>query len=257
MKLIDTHAHLFLPDFAEDIDAVVERARQFDVHKIYLPNIDSATLQPMYDLQAAYPDMFEVMIGLHPGSVNAQWQEQLAEIECHLRARADQVVAIGEIGLDFYWSRTFEFQQRQVFEIQLQWAAEMNLPVVLHTRNSFDATLEMIYPYLAKGVRGVFHCFTGDYEAAKRALNAGFYLGIGGIVTFQNSRLIEMIQKVGLDHIVLETDAPYLSPYPHRGRRNESAHVRIIANFIAERLNVPIAAIAQKTTANARRVFRK
>ncbi len=255
IELIDTHAHLFLPAFSEDIDAVVQRARTAGVRQILLPNIDATTSAAMWALRGRYPDVFGAMVGLHPGSVADDAEAQLGTLEAELAERRSEVVAVGEIGLDFYWSRRHEAAQYRALERQFEWAVQEGLPVVLHTRNSFAETLDVVRRYVPRGLRGVFHCFTGNYEEARQALDAGFYLGIGGVVTFKNSRLIDTLRKTGLERVVLETDAPYLSPHPYRGRRNESARVRIIAEFLAEQLRMPLETVAERTTRHARELF--
>ena len=252
---IDTHAHLFLPSFKDDIDAVIERARDAGIEKIFLPNIDAETLAPMFALIRRYSDMCHPMVGLHPGAVNEDYPKALDAIEKALHTHREEIVAVGEVGLDFYWTRDNEALQREVLDIQAQWALAHGLPIVLHTRESFAATLDIIRPYAARGLRGVFHCFTGGVEEARQALDIGFYLGIGGVATFKNSWLIDVIRRIGLGGVVLETDAPYLSPHPYRGQRNESARVRVIADFLAAQLHIPLAEVARITTQNARTLF--
>ncbi len=253
--LIDTHAHLFLTQFADDIEAVIRRALDAGVQKILLPNIDTTTVEAMFSLARRHPSVCYPMIGLHPTSVGPRYRQDLHALHATLKKRRREIIAIGETGLDFYHTRTYEQQQYEALEIQAQWALEHGLPIVLHTRESFADTAARIRPYARRGLRGVFHCFTGTVEEAQWVIDMGFYVGVGGVVTFKNSRLIEVIRTIGLGRVVLETDAPYLSPHPYRGRRNESARIRRIAEFLASSLRMPLEEVAAITTRNARTLF--
>lgn len=257
MQLIDTHSHLFLEEFDEDRPEVVERARQAGVTRILMPNIDSTTLPPLLQMCQDYPGYCYPMIGLHPTSVNERYEEELALLRHHLESNPS-FVAIGEIGMDLYWDRTYEAQQRRALDIQLQWALEYDLPVVIHCREAFEAICQVLEPYREEPLRGILHCFTGTEEEARRFLAfPGFLLGIGGVVTFKKSTLPAVIRHLPQDRLVLETDAPYLAPVPHRGRRNESAYVRDTALKVAEVMELSPEELAEITSTNALKLFAK
>ncbi len=254
--MIDTHAHLFLPDFAKDLDEVVQRARQVGVTQILLPNIDETTVAPLHETWNRYPDVFAGMMGLHPLSIGNDWQTQLDTIAKALEEAPRPYVAIGEIGLDFYRPGAPRAVQEQVLETQLEWALSRNLSVSLHTRNAIDRTIEIVRPWAQKGLRGVFHCFTGTYEQARQILDMGFYLGIGGVITFPKVRLgPDVIRKTGLKGVVLETDAPYLAPQARRGKRNESAYLVYVRDYLAQLLDIAPEEVDRQTTANAQHLF--
>lgn len=256
MALIDTHAHLFLETFKADIEAVVQRARQNGIIRIIAPNIDATTLHPLHQLCTAYPDIILPAIGLHPCSVNDHWQQTLQKIQDATRL-FDRIVAIGECGLDFYRNSAQRTQQEQALEAQLHWAQQTGLPVILHTRESTKRTLEIIRPYAINGLRGVFHCFTGDKTDAHHILDLGFYIGVGGIITFKNAHhLKDTIRKVPLSAIVLETDAPFLAPVPHRGKRNESSYLTHIRDALAHIKSISPQEVEEITTQNAMKLFR-
>ena len=224
--LIDTHSHLFLEEFSDDLPQVMERARQAGVSRIYMPNIDSTTIEPMLSVCADYPDFCYPMIGLHPTSVNESYRQELSIVRERLEA-PNNFVAIGEIGLDLYWDKTFLNEQLYVFEKQIEWALEYKLPIVVHSREAFDYIYKVMEPYKNTALTGIFHSFTGNAEEAARLLEfGGFMLGINGVVTFKKSSLPDTLLTVPLERIVLETDSPYLTPAPNRGKRNESANVR-------------------------------
>ena len=223
--LIDTHSHLFVEEFTEDLPQVMERARQAGVSRIYMPNIDSTTIEPMLSVCADYPDFCYPMIGLHPTSVNESYRQELSIVRERLEA-PNNFVAIGEIGLDLYWDKTFLNEQLYVFEKQIEWALEYKLPIVVHSREAFDYIYKVMEPYKNTALTGIFHSFTGNAEEAARLLEfGGFMLGINGVVTFKKSSLPDTLLTVPLERIVLETDSPYLTPAPNRGKRNESANV--------------------------------
>ncbi len=253
MTLIDTHAHLYLKQFSADAPAVLERARHAGVSRIYLPAIDSETHEDLLAFEAAHPGFCIAMMGLHPCSVGEGYRQELGEVELRLRARP--FAAVGEIGLDHYWDKTHTEQQREVFSIQMEWALEFGLPVVIHTRNAMQETIDLVRPFSARGLRGIFHCFSGSYESAVQITSMGFYLGIGGVVTYPKAGLAEVLQQIGLEHLVLETDAPYLSPVPFRGKRNESSYLLHIVKRLAEIRNTDEASVAAITTANAEKIF--
>lgn len=253
--LIDTHSHLFLEEFAEDLPQVMERARNAGVSSIFMPNIDSTTIDTLLSVCAKYPDLCYPMIGLHPTSVNETYEQELAIVRERLSA-PNYFVAIGEIGLDLYWDRTFLKEQLLVFERQIEWALEYELPVVIHTREAFDYIYKVMEPYKKTALRGIFHSFTGTPEEAARLLEFdGFMLGINGVVTFKKSTLPETLLTVPLERIVLETDSPYLTPVPNRGKRNESANVKDTLAKVAEIYQKSLEYVAQVTSENALKVF--
>lgn len=253
--LIDTHSHLFLEEFAEDLPQVMERARNAGVSSIFMPNIDSTTIDALLSVCAKYPDLCYSMIGLHPTSVNETYEQELAIVRERLSA-PNYFVAIGEIGLDLYWDRTFLKEQLLVFERQIEWALEYELPVVIHTREAFDYIYKVMEPYKKTALRGIFHSFTGTPEEAARLLEFdGFMLGINGVVTFKKSTLPETLLTVPLERIVLETDSPYLTPVPNRGKRNESANVKDTLAKVAEIYQKSLEYVAQVTSENALKVF--
>ncbi|HAQ37358.1 MAG TPA: hydrolase TatD, partial [Saprospirales bacterium] len=218
---IDTHAHLYLEDFNEDIETVVENAKHAGIQQILLPNISASYIEPMNRLQKAYPELFRTMIGLHPGSVREDFETELDVVYKELQSGS--YIAVGEIGTDLYWDVTYKDQQMIAFERQLNWAREFNLPVVIHARNSMGLTIETVFKQQNGFMSGVFHCFSGTLEEAEQIIGMGFYLGIGGVCTYKNSGLNEVLLQIGLEHLVLETDSPYLPPVPYRGKRNESS----------------------------------
>ncbi len=252
-QLIDTHCHLYSEEFQEDIDLVIERAEKESVNKFYLPGIDSHSMDALLALEKKFPNRCIAMMGLHPCYVKENFTEELSIVKDWLSKR--KFVAIGEIGLDFYWDKTFVPQQYEAFETQIEWSVQKDLPIIIHTRNAMQETIEVVKKFSDKNVRGIFHCFSGNYEQAKEIIEAGFMLGIGGVVTYKNSGLAEVIQQIPLEYLVLETDAPYLTPVPHRGKRNESSYIKIIATKLAEIKNISLEEIAEITTANAQKIF--
>jgi TatD DNase family protein len=253
MRLIDSHCHLYLPEFAADIQDVIQRASAAGVSKFFLPAIDSTVIDAMLELEAAQPDKFFSMMGLHPCSVKKNFKDELEIAEQWLDKR--KFVAIGEIGLDFYWDTTYTVEQYEAFEIQMQWALDRQLPIVIHSRNSTDETIQTVAPFAAKGLRGIFHCFGGSESEAKRITDMNFLLGIGGVLTYKKSGLDISLKNIPLEHMVLETDAPYLTPVPYRGKRNESSYLLHIANKLAEVKNCDVEEVAAITSANAERLF--
>lgn len=253
--LIDTHTHLYVEQFAEDRAEVIERAKEQGINRFYLPNIDSEHIDDLLALEAAYPEHCFAMMGLHPCSVKENYEEELEVVEQWLKKRP--FVAVGEIGLDLYWDKTFFEQQKTAFRQQIQWAKELKLPIVIHSRESTWEVIEILRVEQDENLRGIFHCFGGNVEEAHAITDLGFYLGIGGVLTFKKSKLNETLEKVDLQHIVLETDAPYLAPTPYRGKRNESSYIRIIAEKLAEVKGVSFEEIAEKTSQNASNIFAK
>ncbi len=251
--LIDTHSHIYLEDYSDDLDQVIERAYQCNVRKIVLPNIDSSSLKSMIDLANAYPQICYPLIGLHPTSVNEDYQDELQLVEFWLKKR--KFFGIGEIGIDLYWDKTFLEEQTFVFRRQLQLAKESNLPVVIHVRESFDQVYEALLSELDENLTGVFHSFTGNLEQANKVIQAGFKIGVGGIVTFKNSDLAAMLRHLDPKHLVLETDSPYLTPVPFRGKRNESSYLIYTAQKVADIYQTTVDEIARITTENAEKLF--
>jgi len=251
--LIDTHSHIYSDDFSHDLDDVVQNAYNNDVKKIILPNISSDTVKRMLDLVDSYPHLCFPLMGLHPTSVSADYKEELKAIEYWMDKR--KFYGVGEIGIDLYWDKTYIKEQTEAFRYQLRLAKSNQLPVVIHLRNSFDEVYNVVKEEQDGTLNGIFHCFTGNESEAKKIIDAGFLLGIGGVLTFKNSQLDEVIGKFNLENMVLETDAPYLAPVPKRGRRNESAYLVYIAQKLAEIFDVPVEKVAEITTANARNLF--
>lgn len=253
MTIIDTHCHLYVKAFKDDIAAVLERAAAEGVEKFYLPAIDSEETDNMLTLEARFPDRCVAMMGLHPCSVKEDYEAELAHVEEWLAKR--KFVAVGEIGLDFYWDKTFAEQQYVAFRQQIEWALQYDVPIVIHTRNAMQETINVVKEYKSRGLRGIFHCFSGSYESAVQIIDTGFYLGIGGVLTYKNAGLPEVLSKIGLEHMVLETDAPYLTPVPFRGKRNESSYLKYVIEKLAETKGEPLDMVAAITTANAQKIF--
>jgi TatD DNase family protein len=254
MNLIDTHAHLYLEEFNDDRDQVIRNAIRSGVKHILCPNIDSQSIESMETLCNRFPELCLPMMGLHPTSVKENYKAELEIIQNKLFGEDHKkYIAIGEIGIDLYWDQTFYAQQVEAFSQQLAWAIEMKLPVAIHTRNSFDQTMEVLNDF--EGATGVFHCFSGDVAQAEKAVEKGFLLGIGGVVTFKNSGLDKVVQAIDLSKIIIETDAPFLAPMPYRGKRNESAYVTLIAQKIAILKNCSFEEVCTKTTSNASKLF--
>ncbi len=253
MNIIDTHCHIYLKEFKNDIDAVIKRAEDEGVQQFYLPAIDSTCIDSMLKLEENYPGKCIPMMGLHPCSVNENYKDELKIAEQWLAKR--KFVAVGEIGLDFYWDKTFTTQQYDAFRIQIEWALHYNIPIVIHTRNAMQETIDVVKEYPGKGLRGIFHCFSGDEKNAKEIIGEGFYLGIGGVITYKNAGLAEVLEKIDLQYMVLETDSPYLTPVPFRGKRNESSYLKYVIEKLALVKNTTIENVAEITTANAQKIF--
>ena len=253
MILIDTHTHLYLPQFESDHKAMIERAEIEGIKRMMMPAIDGSELNRLLSFEARYPQCM-AMMGLHPCSVKENYEEELRLVEDQLNTR--HFVAIGETGLDFYWDLTFKEQQYHAFRWQIERAIELDLPVVIHSRNSLDETIGVIGEYQGRAARGIFHCFSGTEEHARRIIELGFYLGIGGVLTYKNSGLDVVLKDIALEHMVLETDAPYLAPVPFRGKRNESGYLKYVAQKLAEVKGVSIEEVAAVTTSNAQKIFR-
>ncbi len=252
----DTHTHLYLDTFDEDRKEVIARAIDAGVKYMFLPNIDSSSIADLESLIADHPETCFGMMGLHPTSVKDDYREQMGVIEMELRKNRNRYCAIGEIGIDLYWDKTFASEQEDVFARQIELALEFDLPIVIHTRNSMDLALAVVEKFQGKGLTGIFHCFSGNTGHAVRAVELGFKLGIGGVVTFKNSGLQQVVEATALEHLLLETDAPFLAPVPFRGKRNEPAYIPLIAEKIAELKEFPIETVAEVTTRNALELFK-
>jgi TatD DNase family protein len=255
MHFIDTHTHLFSESFHEDRTEVVMRAINAGVQTLLLPNIDLESIEPMHELAAQFPNHCYPMMGLHPGSVGSDWKNSLEIIKSHLFSDRTYC-AVGEIGMDLYWDKTFVNEQKEVFHQQVEWAKELKLPIVIHAREAFDEIFEVLDGLNDDRLTGVFHCFTGTLEQAQRALDYGnFKLGIGGVLTYKKSGLDEVLAHLPLDCMILETDSPYLPPVPHRGKRNESAYLLHVAERLAEVKNMTLKQVEEVTSQNARSLF--
>jgi TatD DNase family protein len=251
--MIDTHSHIYVEEFDEDLDAAIERAKTAGVEAIVLPNIDVASIEPMHNVENRYKNYCFAAMGLHPTSVNADYKTSLAEIRKHLEKRS--YIAVGEIGIDLYWDKTFAEEQIIAFEQQIKWAQEFDLPIIIHTRNSHNEAIRSLKKF--KNLRGIFHSFSGSFEQAQEILrlNGNFKLGTGGVVTFKNSNLPQTLARLSLHDIVLETDAPYLTPVPYRGKRNETSYVKYVAEKLAEIYQVSVEEVDKITTQNAKEIF--
>jgi|SRR5215204_3267833 len=251
MYFIDTHTHIYLSEFDEDRDNIMQKAKEVNVEITIMPAIDSSTHEKMFQTESVYQNCYS-MIGLHPCSVNQDFGKELSLINEYLAKR--KFVAIGEIGLDFYWDKTFSSEQYEAFRKQIQIALIQDLPIVIHSRNAIDECIDVVSEY--PGVKGVFHCFSGNEQQAKKITRLNFMLGIGGVVTFKNAGLDKVIEKIGLQNVILETDAPYLAPVPFRGKRNEPSYIKIVAEKLSSICNLPLEIIAELTTENARNLFK-
>ncbi len=251
---IDTHTHLFDSAFDEDRRSIVEKSIEAGVEKMLLPNIDIDTIDAMHELVAEFPSNCYAMMGLHPSSVKKDWQEQLEVVQKHLFS--GKYIAVGEIGMDLYWDKTFVKEQAKAFRQQAEWAKELKIPIAIHARDAFDEIFEILDEINDDHLTGVFHCFTGNIEQAEHALSyGGFKLGIGGVLTYKKAGLDKVLEKIDLEHLILETDSPYLSPVPFRGKRNESSYVLHIAEKLADIYGVPLKVIEEETTKNALNLF--
>jgi len=251
--MIDTHTHLYSSQFDEDRAEMIARAKGVGVEKVFLPNVDSSTIDDMLQLEKDYPDFCYPMMGLHPTSVNEDYQEELALVKEYLFERI--FVAVVEIGVDLYWDKTFKEQQIEAFLAQAKWAEELDIPIIIHARNSLDILIELVKEIKGPKVRGIFHCFTGSSVQAKRIVDLGFLLGIGGVLTFKNAKLRDEIKDIPLESLVLETDAPYLTPHPLRGKRNESSYIKYVLDHLAETRGLSPKKVEEQTTKNAKRLF--
>ena len=254
MFFVDTHTHLFVEQFNEDREEVVQRAIDAGVEVMLLPNIDLGSIPQMNELVAKYPNNCFPMMGLHPGSVDQNWQETLQTIEKELFT--NDYIAVGEIGIDLYWSKEFEEAQKEVFRQQVLWAKELGKPIVIHAREAFDEIFEIIDELNDERLTGIFHCFTGTLDQANHVIGyGGFKMGLGGVLTYKKAGLDKVIENVDLKHLVLETDSPYLPPTPHRGKRNESSYLLHIAEKLADVQSLTLKQVAEVTTQNAMEIF--
>lgn len=252
MEIIDTHTHLYLEDFQVDIEDVLGRAKAEGVTRFYLPNVDSSSIDDLLNLEENHPECI-AMMGLHPCSVKENVAGELKLVEVWLQKRS--FVAIGEIGLDYYWDKTFVAEQKDAFRKQINWALELNLPIVIHSRDSMQDCIDIVKENQNGTLRGIFHCFGGTVDEAKQIMDLGFLMGIGGVLTYKKSRLAEVLTSIPLEYLVLETDAPYLTPVPFRGKRNEPSYLKYVVAKMAEAMNIPVEEIAAQTTSNAQKLF--
>lgn len=250
---IDSHAHLYLEQFKDDQDEIIQRCLDNDVQKIFLPNIDSTTTKRMLDLCHSFPEVCYPMIGLHPCSVKENLNDELSHIEDELKI--NKYYGIGESGIDLYWDKTFKKDQIKAFEFQIDLASRLDLPIIIHSRESLDLTIDIITNHQTGHLKGIFHCFNGNVSQCKKILDVNFQMGLGGVITFKNAKLDEMINYLPFTNMLLETDAPYLSPAPYRGKRNESSYIPLIAKKVSEIKNVKIEDVMNFTTKNAKEIF--
>ena len=254
MHYIDTHAHLYKEYYPQNFEQTVNRAIEADVKQIILPCVTSANIPEILEAAVQYPENLYPLIGLHPTDVRKEtFEEELKKLKIHLSD--PRVVGIGEIGIDLYWDKETLAEQEIAFRTQLEWARDFKLPLSLHVRDAYAETFKIIGEFKKDGLKGAMHCFSGGIQEAKWAVEHGFYLGIGGVVTFKNNKLQHIILEIGLDHLVLETDAPFLAPVPFRGKTNESAYIPYIAEKVAQLFEIPVETVMQVTTANALKIF--
>ncbi len=252
--LIDTHTHIYMEAFDDDREEVIRKAVENGVEYMILPNVDRDTVERLKTAVERHPERLFPAMGLHPTSVKEDFEDVLRDIEQEFQSR--KYYAIGEIGIDLHWDKTFQKQQEEAFARQIAWGIARDLPIIIHARKSYNEIFHVLKSFRSKDVRGVFHCFSGSYEQAKQIADMGFYMGIGGVLTFKNSKLGEHIKHFALEHFLLETDAPYLAPVPYRGKRNQPAYVRLVARKMADIFNIEIEKVAKITTNNAKKLFR-
>ena len=254
LKLTDTHAHIYTEEFDADREDMLRRCEDLGVEKIFMPNVDHASIDRMMEVELKHPTRCFAMMGLHPCSVKKDFERELYLVEQWLGKR--KFTAIGEMGTDLYWDKIFWEQQKEAFIIQVNWAKQYSLPIVIHSRESIDETIELLEPLLDGRLTGIFHCFSGNVEQAKKITDMGFYLGIGGVATFKNGGLDKVLPEIDSKYLVLETDSPYLAPVPHRGKRNESSYIPIVADRVVELKKISLEELTQVTTTNALSIFR-
>jgi TatD DNase family protein len=253
MILTDTHTHLYSEEFDQDRDEMIQRAIISGVSRFFVPAIDSNYTAKMYDLAQQYPENVFLMMGLHPTYVKENYLEELAHVERELAS--NKFYAVGEIGIDLFWDKTFLKEQQHAFQYQIQLAKKYKLAINIHCRDAFDEVFEVLESEKATDLFGIFHCFTGDFDQAQKAISLGMKLGIGGVATFKNGKIDQFLQEIDLQHIVLETDSPYLAPVPHRGKRNESSYTLFVAQKLAEIYTLSVAEVAAITTENSKQIF--
>lgn len=253
MQLVDTHTHLYLEEFGHDREEVVKRAISSGVDRLMLPNIDKGSINGMLALADQFPENCLPMIGLHPTSVKSDYMDELAVIESWINQR--KFFGIGECGIDLYWDKTYAIEQEFVFRHHIDLARNYDLPLIVHIRDSFNEVISVLKDVNKKDLRGIFHCFSGSTEQANLAIHYGFSLGLGGVITFKNNKMQETLKHIDLQHLVLETDAPFLAPTPYRGKRNEPSYVPLIARMVAEIKGIDVEVVAEATTANAKKLF--
>ena len=252
-KFIDTHAHIYLDEFKEDIGQIMAKCRSEGVDKIFMPNIDTNSIDDMLDLETKYPENCFAMMGLHPCSVKPGFEKELQVVEDWLTKR--KFIGVGEIGIDLYWDKSFLNEQKEAFIIQTNFAKKYQLPIIIHCRDSFNETIALVEALNDGSLKGVFHCFTGTVDEAARVMEQGFYLGLGGVTTFKNAGMDKVIPFLDMDYVLLETDSPYLSPAPYRGKRNQPGYIPLIAERVATLKGITLEEVAQKTTLNAENLF--
>ncbi|MEO8886514.1 MAG: TatD family hydrolase [Mucilaginibacter sp.] len=253
MILTDTHTHLYYEEDAGKRAALMQRCFDNQVTRLFLPNVDADSVKQVYELAEAYPENCFPMLGMHPCSVKDGWEQELDTIRASYGPH--KIYAIGEIGIDLYWDKTTLPQQVQAFKQQIVWAKQLKLPIVIHCRDAFNEVFEVLEPEQGTDLRGIFHCFTGNLEQAQKAISLGLHLGIGGVVTYKNAGLDKILPQIDLSHIVLETDSPYLTPVPHRGKPNESSYLIYVAQRVADVYQVSLDVVAEITTANSKHIF--
>ncbi len=251
--IIDTHSHIYLPDFDDDRDEIIQRAKNNNIKKIFLPNIDSSSIEMLYNTEKLYPGMCIAMMGLHPCSVKENYLKELDIVESELSKRPFS--AIGEIGLDYYWDKTFIIEQKDAFIRQMNLAKNFDIPIVIHSRDSTEDVISLVRQEKSPKLRGIFHCFGGSVEEAQQIIDLGFLLGIGGVLTYKKSGLDQTLKHIDLRHIVLETDAPYLTPVPFRGKKNEPSYITFVAEKLAEAKGMSLEEVCRITTENAENLF--
>lgn len=255
--MIDTHSHLFVEDFEEDLPDVIQRAKDAGVSHVFMPNIDDTTVKPMLDVCSAYPNYCFPMIGFHPTSVDANSMEKVMQMQ-GLLVEGHPYIAIGEVGMDLYWDKTYRTEQQRVLDEQIQWALDWELPVVIHCRDAFNELFDVLEPYKKTSLSGVFHSFTGNEDDAQRILEyENFMIGINGVVTFKKSTLPQILEHVPLKRLVTETDSPYLAPTPYRGKRNESSYIGKVVEKLSTVYGVSVDEVSRQTAQNALKVFKR
>lgn len=251
--LTDTHTHLYSEAFSEDRESIIQRAVDAGIHRFFIPAIDSGFTEAMYNLENKYPDKMFLMMGLHPTSVKENYKEELAHVEKQFKTR--NFYGVGEIGIDLYWDKGTLEIQKKAFRKQIQIAKKYNLPIIIHCRDAFDEVFEVLELEKGDNLFGIFHCFTGSMQQAQQAISYNMKLGIGGVITFKNGKIDQFLNEINIEHIVLETDAPYLAPVPYRGKRNESSYLSLICKKVAEIYGIPESEVARITTKNSLDVF--